>query len=142
MADFDGKIRADYVDDRKLVKGGDHGGAVRRYYDEIDTTVAMTTNDRIFIGQLGPGERFLGGKLYHGAMGSGRTVNIGDADDVDRFGAAISVAAEGVTDIQAKAGFGYRNTTQSAVNLFMTLAGGTFAAETNGLRISYLVGRD
>ena len=106
-----------------LANGGDSGGRQRVYYDEYVTAGSEVIGDRILIGKLRAGQRFVGGVLAFGAMGSSRTFKLGDADDDDRFLAATSVAAAGHVDVAALAGFGLK--TAKDADLFLTVGGGT-----------------
>lgn len=127
---------------RTPVLGGDYGGRVRNSYDQIATTTAMTTADTIAVGELLPGERFLGGEVLFVAHGSGRTVKIGDAGDDDRYLAATSIAAAGNAELRKIDGFGYRNDTAVPIPILATLAGGTLAADAKGLVVHFRTCRD
>lgn len=120
----------------QTINNGDQGGRVRHSYDEIATTTAMTTADTIEVGLLPVDARVVGIEVAWVAHGSGRTVKIGDATDDDRYFAAASVAAAGSSNALAPAGVGYKNTTGAPVPIVATLAGGTLAADSAGLRVS------
>jgi len=122
------------------VDGGDYGGRGRDYFDQINTTTAMTTADKIFCGYLMPNERFLGAIIVSGAQGSGRTLKLGDAGDDDRYLDAASVASAAVLECRKIDGFGYKNSTPDPIPLFLTIAGGTLAALSPGLKIHIRVG--
>lgn len=126
----------------EFVGGGQYGGRIRCYYDEIVTTTAMTTADLIYVGKLYPGETFLGGWLYNAAHGSSRTAKLGDAGDDDRYLAATSTATAAKTDLGKVDGLGYKNDTPNVIDLFLTLAGGTLAASDDGFKLFYMVARD
>lgn len=122
----------------QFADAGDRGGRVRHSYDEIDTTTAMTTSDVINLGEIPVGARVVGLRFHYAAHGSGRTVKIGDADDDDRYLAATSVASAGSTNAIATTGFGYKNETGNPVTIICTLAGGTLAAATKGLKLQIM----
>lgn len=126
MADFNATnyARTQSVPSRS-VDGGDYGGRQRVIYDEYVTTGSETTGDRIKIGSLRAGQRFLGGRLIYGAMGSGRTLRLGDLEDDDRYMAATSVATAGQSTVAAAAGFGHKPIQDH--DLFLTVGGGTLA---------------
>lgn len=127
MADFNATnyARTQSVPAR-LVDGGDYGGRQRVIYDDYVTTGTEALGDRILIGQLRAGQRFLGGRLVYGAMGAGRTLKLGDAADDDRYLASTSAAAAGQVTVAAAAGFGHKADEDKA--LFLTVGGGTLAA--------------
>jgi hypothetical protein len=75
-----------------------------------------------------PGERFHEAIVVFGALGAGRTVQLGDAGDDDRYMAATSVAAAGNAEARAATGIGYENTTLQPVDLFLQIAGGALTA--------------
>lgn len=136
MADFNAVnyARTQSVPSRP-VDGGDYGGRQRVLYDEYVTTGSETTGDRIKVGTLRAGQRFLGGRLTYGAMGSGRTLSLGDSGDDDRYLASTSVAAAGQSTIAAAAGFGHKPAQD--LDLFLTVGGGTLAsAQTIKIRLS------
>lgn len=126
----------------QLVGGGEYGGRCRVYRDEIDTTTSMVAADRIFVGKLYPGERFLEGSIRYAAHGSSRTLILGDSGDDDRYLASTSVAAAGVTQIAKADGFHYRNDTNAPIDLFLTVAGGALANAAGGIKVHYWVTRD
>jgi hypothetical protein len=49
----------------------------------------------LFCSKLMPGERFHEAVVVFGALGAGRTLQLGDAGDDDRYMVATSVAAAG-----------------------------------------------
>lgn len=126
----------------QFVGGGEYGGRVRVYRDEIDTTTSMLAADKIYVGKLFPGERFLEGTIRYAAHGSGRTLTMGDSGSATRYLTSTSVAAAGATQIAAAAGFHYRNDGLEPIDLFLTVGGGALAAETGGIKLHYLVTRD
>ncbi len=109
-----------------LVDGGDYGGRQRVIYDDYVTSGSEAVGDRILIGRLRAGQRFLGGRLVHGALGAGRTLRLGDSEDDDRYLAATSVAAAGQVAVAASAGFGHKPGQDR--DLFLTIGGGTLAS--------------
>ncbi len=123
------------------VDGGDYGGRTRHLYDQYVTGGAETTNDRILVGQLDPGERVLDGWLQYGALGGAVTLRLGDAADDDRLLAATNVAAAGLTRLSAATALGYRAGGAARVPLFLTVGGGTAAAGQT-VRVHLAIGRD
>lgn len=111
-----------------VVDPGDYGGLSRHDYDEITTDGTETTGERLFCGKLMPGERFHEAVVVFGALGAGRTLQLGDAGDDDRYMAATSVAAVGNAEARAATGFGYKNTTLAPIDLFLQIAGGALTA--------------
>ncbi|WP_282609467.1 hypothetical protein [Pelagibius sp. Alg239-R121] len=109
----------------QLIDSGDYGGRQRVLYDEYVTTGSESSGDRIRVGTLRNGQRFLGGRLVFGAMGTGRTLKLGDSEDDDRYLAATSVSAAGSATVAAAAGFGHKPPEDR--ELFLTVGGGTLA---------------
>lgn len=126
----------------QFVDGGEYGGRCRVYRDEIDTTTSMLAADKIYVGKLMPGERFLEGSIRYAAHGSSRTLILGDSGDDDRYLASTAVASAGVTQIAKADGFHYRNDGAEPIDLFLTIGGGALAAATGGIKIHYWVTRD
>jgi len=120
---------------------GDYGGRTRHVYDEYVTTGAETTNDRIFVGTLDPGERLLDGWVLYGALGGAVTLKLGDAADDDRLLVATSAASAGVTRLAAATALGHKPSGAARVPLFLTLGGGT-AASGQAIRVHLAIGRD
>jgi len=127
-----------------MIDNGDYSGPHR--FDSIDTTIAMTTADKIYLGKLLPGERLLGGQLRNAAHGSGRTIKVGTeqagtAVDDDALCAATSITAAGVTQLNTNnAGFCYLNETAQPMDIVGILAGGTLAAATDGFKLALFIG--
>lgn len=94
----------------------------------ITTDGTETTGDRIYCGKLMPGERFHEAIVVFGALGAGRTLQLGDAGDDDRYLVAASVAAAGNAEARAATRFGYKNATLQPVDLFLQIAGGALTA--------------
>jgi hypothetical protein len=111
-----------------LVNNGDYGAAVRVVTDSYTTLGTEAVGDKIFVGYLAPGERFLYGVLVYGALGASTTLQLGDAGDSSRYMVAGSTAAAGNKDVRALAGVGYMNDTASPIPLFLTVGGATLAA--------------
>ncbi len=126
MADFNATnyARTQSVPPRS-VDGGDYGGRQRVLYDEYVTSGSETTGDRIRIGTLRAGQRCLGGRLIFGAMGTGRSLRLGDDGDDDRFMVSTSVASAGAAEVAANPGFGFKPAQDT--ELFLTIGGGTLA---------------
>lgn len=124
-----------------MADGGQYGGRVRCYRDQIATVAAShLAGSRIFAGRLMPCEIFLGGTVVFPAHTTAATIKFGDADDDDRYLAAASVAAAGKLDLLKIDGFGYRNDTNLVVPLFFTTAGQALADAAVGLKVVYFVG--
>jgi hypothetical protein len=100
-----------------IMDPGEYGGISRHDYDEIATDGTENTGDRLFCGKLMPGERFHEAVVVFGALGRGRTLQLGDVADDDRYMVATSVAAAGNAEARAATGFGYKNTTLQPIDL-------------------------
>lgn len=125
------------------VDNGDYKGVVRNSYDQLNTVAATHTTGSIFnIGELLPGERFLGGEIVHAAHGSSRTLKVGIAGADDQFLAATSIAAAGSLELRAMTGFGYRNTTKSPIPIIATLGGAAAATASPGFKVALRIGRN
>jgi hypothetical protein len=111
-----------------IVDPGEYGGLSRHDYDEITTDGTENTGDRLFCGKLMPGERFHEAVVVFGALGAGRTLQLGDAGDDDRYMVATSVAAAGNAEARAATGVGYKNATLVPVDIFLQVAGGLLTA--------------
>ena len=125
----------------QAVDGGDYGGRTRHVYDEYVTTGAETTNDRIFVGTLDPGERVLDGWVLYGALGETVTLKLGDAADDDRLMRATSCWFASVTRLNVATGLGHKVQGAARVPLFLTIGGGTVAAG-QAIRVHIAIGRD
>jgi len=126
---------------QQSVDGGDFGGRTRHVYDDYLTTGAETTNDRIFVGQLSPGERLLDGWVQWGPLGGAVTLRLGDAGDDDRLLAATSAAASGTARFTALTALGFKPGGNQRVPVFLTIGGGTVGVG-QGIKVMLAVGRD
>lgn len=100
-------------------------GRVRHAYISLNTTdQPVGAGDVIRLCKLPQNARVLGVTVFHGAMGAGRTIIIGDAGDTDRYLESTSVASAGNTTAIASTGFGYQ--VEDPV-VICTTAGGAFA---------------
>jgi len=111
-----------------IVDPGEYGGLSRHDYDEITTDGTENTGERLFCGRLMPGERFHEAIVVFGALGAGRTLQLGDAADDDRYMVAVSVAAAGNAEARAATGFGFKNATLAPIDMFLQVAGGLLTA--------------
>lgn len=107
---------------------GDYGGLSRHDYDEITTDGTENTGERLFCGKLMPGERFHDAVVAFGALGAGRTLQMGDAGDDDRYMTATTAAVAGNTEARALTGIGFKNTTLLPIDIFLQVAGGLLTA--------------
>ena len=112
----------------QIIDPGDYGGLSRHDYDEIVTDGTENTGERLFCGKLMPGERFHEAIVVFGALGAGRTLQLGDPGDDDRYMVATSVAAAGNAEARAATGFGYKNATLLPIDIFLQIAGGLLTA--------------
>ena len=112
----------------QIVDPGEYGGLSRHDYDEITTDGTENTGERLFCGKLMPGERFHEAVVVFGALGAGRTLQLGDVGDDDRYLVATSVAAAGSAEARAATGFGFKNATLQPIDLFLQIAGGLLTA--------------
>lgn len=139
MADFKGVNSTLYATKGALLQHGVWDGAVRVHHDSY-TTVGEAVNDRIFIGQLPPMGIFLFAQISVEALGAGTTLSLGDAGSATRFMAATSTAAAVTFTAAAVAGVGYRNTTQTPIDLFLTVGGAALTAGKT-IKVSTFAGR-
>jgi len=111
-----------------IVDPGDYGGLSRHDYDEITTDGTENTGERLFCGKLMPGERFHDAVVAFRALGAGRTLQMGDAGDDDRYMTATTAAVAGNTEARALTGIGFKNTTLQPIDIFLQVAGGLLTA--------------
>jgi hypothetical protein len=101
------------------------GAVVKCIYDEYEAS-GLATASTITMGTLLPvGARILHVRLSWDDMGSTVTMKVGDAGDDDRYivaGTSLTTA-NGSTDINAIAGFGYVITGTSDTQIVITTAG-------------------
>jgi hypothetical protein len=111
-----------------IVDPGDYGGLSRHDFDEITTDGTENTGERLFCGKLMPGERFQEAMVAFGALGAGRTLQMGDAGDDDRYMTATTAAVAGNTEARALTGIGFKNATLQPIDIFLQIAGGLLTA--------------
>ena len=80
---------------------GPSPGNMIGFYWEVPITAVVTTTDTFTFGRVPKGFRVLGATLESTDLeaGTGLTINIGDAGDVDRLFAASAVAQAGTTGV-------------------------------------------
>ena len=94
-------------------------GKVRATHDSY-TFASAAIGTEVNVGVLMPGEVFLTGWVIGAALGSGATLQLGDAGDDDRYLAATAFNTAGQCTQCAKAdGVGYKNTTTSPIPLVL-----------------------
>lgn len=84
-------------------------------------TGAGSIGDVIQLFKLHPRFRVLGGFVKNEANTASATLNIGDADDVDRYFAATAITTAAVTNMTVATGIDYLNPKYNVVNA--TIAG-------------------
>lgn len=84
-------------------------------------TGAGSIGDVIQLFKLHPRFRVLGGFVKNEANTASATLNIGDADDVDRYFAATAITTAAVTNMTVPTGIDYLNPKYNVVNA--TIAG-------------------
>lgn len=99
-----------------------HGmaAAVHALWAEVTVTAALTTDDVFEFGYLPENARVIGGYLEASDMDTNGTptlaINVGDADDADRYWAASTVGQAGTASNDvAVAGLGYKTTAKTLV---------------------------
>lgn len=91
-----------------IIDMGIWGGKVRVQIDNY-TTSGCDANSTIKMAKLPVGATFLGMLIFHGALGTSVTMDVGDADDVDRYADGLDVAAAGIKETwAANLGQGYK----------------------------------
>lgn len=110
------------------VPAADWGGALHGVFDDYTATGAEAAGSLIYLGRIPPNHRVVGGWVKYDACGAGVTLKIGDTADDDRLLTATSVAAAGLTPFSAPTGMGWKNATNSPVDIYATTAGGTLTA--------------
>jgi len=91
-----------------IIDPGVWGGKVRVQIDNY-TTSGCEANSTIKVAKLPVGATFLEMIVYHGALGTSVTMDIGDADVVDRYADGLDVAAAGIKMTRdANEGQGYK----------------------------------
>jgi len=92
-------------------------GVVQVIREKFVATAALAANSVIRMVPVKKGAKILDVKIKFTAFGAGRTVNVGDGADVDRFLAAGSVAAAGVLPCSAATGFFYEYTVDDTIDV-------------------------
>jgi hypothetical protein len=91
-----------------IIDPGEWGGRVRVQIETF-TTVAAEANSTIKVAKLPVGARLLEILIFHGALGTSVTMDVGDENDVDRYGDGLAVATAGVKHLRdADLGQGYK----------------------------------
>lgn len=121
--------------------GPEQGGDVHVDYDTF-TFAGEAAGAVVNVGVLKPGEVFLGGWIIAAALGSGVTIQVGDAGDADRYLAATVMNTGGLVTNIARAGsslgIGYKNETSSDIPIFITTGA---AAATGRIDVVIFKGR-
>lgn len=129
---------------RHPVSGPGIGGRnVHSARAEFNLTAALAAGDVITALRLHPRFRVTGGVLKSDDLDTGATptltLNVGDADDPDRYFAAATVGqAGGVTDAMAATGVDYLTTRYTDVTI--TVAAGPATGATTGKIVLILFG--
>jgi len=102
--------------------GAEWDGKVRADYDTY-TFASEAIGTLVNVGVLKVGEVFLGAILTNAALGSGTTLQLGDAGDDDRYIVATATSSAGSITACAQTGIGYKATAETP--LVVKTAGGT-----------------
>ncbi len=96
------KTKADSPTSGNILDGGVLGGRVRVMQDSYICAGTEVTDDVIQMGKALPkGARILDVILHFGACGSGVTLNVGDAEDDNRYISAVDASGAGVVRLEA-----------------------------------------
>ena len=121
--------------------GPEQGGDVHIDYDTF-TFAGEAAGALVNVGNLKPGEIFLFALITAAALGTGVTLQLGDAGDDDRYLAATAANTGGLIIQAARAGaslgVGYKNDTTADIPLVLKTGG---AAATGRVDISIFKGR-
>lgn len=98
-------------------------GAVRVFNETYTAAAALAANSVIKMMPVKAGTKIIDMKVKFSAFGTGRTVDIGDGGDVDRFLDGGDVAAAGVLSCSASAGFFHEYDADDTIDI--TVLGGT-----------------
>lgn len=118
--------------------------AVHALYAEISVTAALTTSDAFNFGYLPAGARVIGGFIEATDMDTNGTptltINVGDADDADRFFAASTVGQAGTAGTAlAVAGLGHKYSSKTLITGAPAANAATGAAGTLYLCLQYVI---
>lgn len=127
MADFRGVQSALAIAKNRLIQPGFWDARVRVHIDSYITT-GEAVGDRIFVGRLEPLATYLGAEIDFEALGASTTLTLGDAGAAARYMAATATSSAGNARARAIGGLHYRNTTQDAIDMFLTVGGGALTA--------------
>jgi hypothetical protein len=105
---------------RYPVSGPGMGGRSLKI-ERASYTGAGAIGDVIQLFKLHPRFRVIGGYVKNAANTASATLNIGDADDVDRYFAATAITTAAVTNMTVATGIDYLNPKYNVVNA--TIAG-------------------
>lgn len=117
---------------------------VQALHKSISVTAALTTSDAFNFGYLPAGARVVGGWLEATDMDTNATptltINVGDADDADRFFAASTVGQAGTASTAlAVAGLGHKFDSKTLITGAPAANAATGAAGTLTLCLLYVV---
>jgi hypothetical protein len=97
--------------------GPEWEGKVRAIYDTY-TFAGEVSGSLVNVGVLRAGEVFLGSEIINAALGSGTTIQLGDAGDDDRYMTAQSSVSTGnIIGKEASTGLGYKATADTIIQL-------------------------
>lgn len=102
-------------------------GAVQVVYASYTAAAAVAANGVIRAVPVKAGTKIVDMKVKFTAFGTGRTVDIGDGGDVDRFLDGGNVAAAGVLSCSAAAGFFYEYEADDTIDI--TVLGDTMPVD-------------
>lgn len=99
--------------------GAEWGGKVRAMHDTY-SFASIASGKTVQVGVLKPGEVFLTGWIHGADLGSATTLQLGDADDDDRYLAAtVFTTANQVTQCAKADGIGYKNSGTTDIPLLL-----------------------
>jgi len=113
-------------------------GRMRVWYDVYEAT-ALASGSDITVARLPKGAVVYGVTIMHDALGTGVTIQVGDASDGDRYITSTAAATAGqvtLADDGVIGGFGYQNTSETDV---LITTGGAAATGTIKCAITYVV---
>jgi len=118
-----------------IIAAGLWGGKVRVQIDDYTTDASEDAGSTIKMAKLPVGATFIEAILFHGALGAGVVLDLGDEDDPDRYLVDADCAAAGIKETRAAdlaQGYtvlGKAKTTakKDDQEIFITTAGATLA---------------
>lgn len=102
-------------------------GVTQTIYEKYTAAEALAADSVIRMVPVKAGMKIVDMKIKFTAFGTGRTVDVGDGSDVDRFLDGGNVAAAGVLSCSASAGFFYEYTADDTIDI--TVLGETMPAD-------------